>query len=275
MTTFTGRVGMRHETRKCNDGAAEHLLGLMENNEQTSQVELAHMMSVWSGVRWSREDINRGLKENGIVRKKMFKRAKEACKVEQAAWEAYFLAMGYKAKQVVSIDETHTNNHTCNDRYVSVPIGQQSQTAAYPFGQGRSYSIVGAISCKGLIAKHVAKGGIDQEMFMEWFEFALVPLLNAFPGDDSVVVIDNCAIHHKAEIDRLCWTKGAHAEFLPPYSPEYAPIEKTWCTYKQWLKTHKEYVVTIPGPQAIAKALQSITPSMCEAWIRGVEAYDN
>ena len=89
-----------------------------------------------------------------------------------------------------------------------------------------------------------------------------------------MVVMDNCAIHRKADIQDLCASVGAVAVFLPPYSPMFNPIEKLFGTVKQYFKSNREVIATLDAWAAIDLAFSSVPASACEAWVRGVECYN-
>ncbi len=48
--------------------------------------------------------------------------------------------------------------------------------------------------------------------------------MNAYPGQYSVLVLDNASIHKGQRLRNLCDEKGIRLEFLPPYSPDYNPV---------------------------------------------------
>ena len=54
--------------------------------------------------------------------------------------------------------------------------------------------------------------------------------MNMFDGvsEKSIVIMDNCSIHHVAEVKRMFMDSGIAVFFLPPYSPDYNPIEETF-----------------------------------------------
>lgn len=99
-------------------------------------------------------------------------------------------------------------------------------------------------------------------------------MLNAFPASNSVVVLDNCAIHDKAQLTEHATDVGAQVVFLPPYSPIYNPIECVFGAVKQWLKSNRDIVCIMDPYDAINMALDSITPAHCESWIRHVPFYN-
>jgi len=115
-----------------------------------------------------------------------------------------------------------------------------------------------------------------------------VPLLTPYPGPRSVVILDNCAIHHDEEIRQIievecgklqsleycactdsgtCF-KGAKLVYLPPYSPDLNPIEQAFSSIKAWLRRHeKEAVRPEMRPWLIHQATLSVTVQDAEGWI--------
>jgi len=115
-----------------------------------------------------------------------------------------------------------------------------------------------------------------------------VPLLTPYPGPRSVVILDNCAIHHDEEIRQIIevecgklqsleyfactdsgtCSKGAKLVYLPPYSPDLNPIEQAFSSIKAWLRRHeKEAVRPEMRPWLIHQATLSVTVQDAEGWI--------
>ena len=69
----------------------------------------------------------------------------------------------------------------------------------------------------------------DSAVFEVWFEGRLMPLLS--PGD--VVIMDNAQFHRKEELRKIASRHHVLILFLPPYSPDYNPIEKMWANLKR------------------------------------------
>src|SRR6185295_9515756 len=66
--------------------------------------------------------------------------------------------------------------------------------------------------------------------------------MNPHPGKNSVLVLDNARIHHNAEWIKIVESMGCHVEFLPPYLPDFNPIELAFNQVKTWLKRYHEFV---------------------------------
>ncbi len=101
-----------------------------------------------------------------------------------------------------------------------------------PFYQGSKMTLIGAIILEGVVAKKAIKGSMKGKDFKDFIEDDLVPKLN--PGD--VIVMDNLNIHKMEGIEELIVATGARVEYLPPYSPDFNPIEMLWSTVKSLVR---------------------------------------
>ena len=70
---------------------------------------------------------------------------------------------------------------------------------------------------------------------------SLIPNMHPFDGTSSksIAILDNCSIHHVPEVVQLFEDAGILVIFLPPYSPDYNPIEETFSYIKYYLKQHE------------------------------------
>ena len=73
---------------------------------------------------------------------------------------------------------------------------------------------------------------MTSDFFEAWFQKFLLPTLNT----PSVIIMDNARFHRMGKLEILCEEFGHKLLPLPPYSPEYNPIEKTWAHIKKHLK---------------------------------------
>jgi transposase len=74
---------------------------------------------------------------------------------------------------------------------------------------------------------------MNGEMFLGWVRQGLVPTLR----EDDVVIMDNLATHKMAGVGQAIETVGARLMYLPPYSPDFNPIETMWSKIKQILRS--------------------------------------
>lgn len=97
---------------------------------------------------------------------------------------------------------------------------------------------IAIISMDGVLDLLIRAGITNGEVFHEFTAKYLLPQLQPFNGinRNSVVVMDNCAIHHLPEVIGMIEEVGAIVHFLPPYSPDYNPIEMTFSKVKSTIK---------------------------------------
>jgi len=123
--------------------------------------------------------------------------------------------------------------------------------------------VIAALRLEGLTAPAVFDGPIDNASFRAYVEQVLVPTLR--PGD--VVVLDNLAVHKQPEVRAAIMAVGAHVRFLPPYSPDFNPIELAFAKLKAFLRAARprnfDQVISL-----MAIALELFTPQECANYIR-------
>jgi len=87
--------------------------------------------------------------------------------------------------------------------------------------------------CEG---KHLAvqcyEHSTTAAFFEDWFEFELIPFLPV----NALVIMDNASFHRKTILFDIANRYGIHVLFLPPYSPQFNPIEHSWANFKEWLR---------------------------------------
>ena len=84
--------------------------------------------------------------------------------------------------------------------------------------------MIGAISLNGLISQYSILGATDGLTFEAYISQKLVPKL----WKGAYVIMDNCSIHKGTQIEKLIESAGAKLIYLPPYSPDFSPIENCW-----------------------------------------------
>lgn len=127
-----------------------------------------------------------------------------------------------------------------------------------PHGHWRTSTFVAGLGLRGWVAPLVFSGPINREVFEAWVEQALVPELRR--GD--VVILDNLSSHKGARARALIETAGARLLFLPPYSPDFNPIENAFAKLKALLRKAAER--TVDGLwSAIGRGLNAFSPAEC------------
>lgn len=130
--------------------------------------------------------------------------------------------------------------------------------AAVPHGHWKTTTFVAGLRTSGLIAPFVLDGAINRAAFEVYVERVLAPELR--PGD--VVVMDNLSSHKGPRVRELIEAVGARLLYLPPYSPDFNPIEKAFAKLKALLRKAAER--TVEGLwTAIGRFLDAFTPTEC------------
>ncbi len=127
-----------------------------------------------------------------------------------------------------------------------------------PHGHWKTTTFVGALRLEGMTAPMVLDGPMSGPAFLAYVEQVLVPSLS--PGD--VVIMDNLPAHKLANVRAAIEAAGAALHFLPPYSPDFNPIEMAFSKLKSFLKKvaarTKENLW-----DAIGQGIDAITPAEC------------
>lgn len=130
-----------------------------------------------------------------------------------------------------------------------------------PAGHWNTTTLVAAITCQAPIAPMVLEGAMDTEAFVAYVEQVLVPALP--PG--AIVVMDNLGAHQSPAIERVLEQAGAELRHLPPYSPDFNPIELMWSKIKAALRAAKARTEEDLWA-AVAHALTLVTPADLRAF---------
>jgi transposase len=128
--------------------------------------------------------------------------------------------------------------------------------AYVPHGHWKTTTLVAGLRLTGIVAPLVLDGPINRIAFKAYVEQFLAPALR--PGD--VVVMDNLSSHKSPEIRAIIEAAGAKLMFLPPYSPDFNPIENAFSKIKAHLKKAAERTVPTLW-KAIGRIIDLITPA--------------
>jgi len=138
------------------------------------------------------------------------------------------------------------------------PRGQRCR-AAVPHGHWKSTTFTAGLRLGGIVAPWLLDGAMDGEAFLVYLRRVLVPTLQ--PGD--VVVMDNLPVHKMAGVREIIEAAGACLRYLPPYSPDFNPIEMAFAKLKSFLR--KTAARSIPKLwDAVALAIEQFPPHECQ-----------
>ena len=105
--------------------------------------------------------------------------------------------------------------------------------AKVPHGHWKTTTLIGALGVEGMHCSTVVDGAVDGDIFTAFVQEVLAPSLK--PGD--LVVMDNLSSHKGPRIRALLEAQGATLLYLPPYSPDFNPIEMIFAKIKQALRS--------------------------------------
>lgn len=135
------------------------------------------------------------------------------------------------ASSLVFVDESGASTQMTR-RYGRSPVGQRL-VCSVPQGHYQTTTMIAAVKLKGPQAPWLFEGPMDGELFLAWVKQGLAPVLQR----DDVVILDNLSTHKVAGVREAIAAVGARLEYLPPYSPDFNPIENLWSKVKQGMKS--------------------------------------
>lgn len=157
---------------------------------------------------------------------------------------------------MVFIDETWAKTNMART-HGRAPRGERLR-AAVPHGHWNTTTFVAGLTLRGMAAPFVLSGPINRAAFETYVEKVLVPDLR--PGD--IVIMDNLSSHKGPRVRAKIEAAGAELHFLPPYSPDFNPIENAFAKLKAMLRKAAER--TVEGLwDAIGRIIDTFTPDEC------------
>jgi transposase len=165
-----------------------------------------------------------------------------------------------RAADLVFVDEFGANTKMQRTHGRAAP--GERVVARVPHGHYKAISTIAALSAGGIVASVSFDGGTTAARFVDFVRDRLVPVLRA----GQVVVLDNLAAHNDRRVDALVEATGCVVLRLPPYSPDFNPIENAISKVKTMLR--KLAKRTVPELfDAIEDALKYVTSSDAQAYI--------
>lgn len=160
---------------------------------------------------------------------------------------------------LIFVDETGSNL-AMTRRYGRAKRGQRV-TGRVPRNPGPNVTLLAAMDQAGLLGELTITGAVDGDAFAVYVTRILVPQL--WPGD--LVVWDNLSVHKRKRARIWIEAAGAEVCFLPPYSPDFNPIELAFSKVKTHLRQAGARTRT-ELDQAITAALATITSQDAAGW---------
>lgn len=196
--------------------------------------EMVTFLHEKTGVEVSLSSISRTLKAMGWSRKMCRRIAQQR---DNELRDAYLHKVSkLRAEQLVFIDESGCDKKAGHRRMGWAPRGK-TPVKINKLNRDTRYQILPAYAVDGIVLARFYTGSTDAI----WFEDFIQQLLHhcgKWPEPKSVLVMDNASWHHKGRLEQLCANAGVKLLFLPPYSPDFNPIEEFFSELKAYIKKH-------------------------------------
>jgi transposase len=238
--------------------ALERLRGLVEQAPDATLESLRQSM----GISGSIMIICRALQKLGLPRKKKSLHAAERDTPEVQKKRRAFRRKiePIEPGRLVFVDETGVTT-AMTPAYGRAPRGERVEDSAP--ASWESVTVIAALGLDGVHAPFALPGAVNAATFQTYVEQVLVPALR--PGD--VVVFDNLSSHLGPAVFEAIERAGASVLPLPPYSPDYTPIEEMFSKFKEFLRRigarAKEHLY-----DAIGQGLREVTAEDILGWFR-------
>lgn len=234
------------------------ILALIEADKDITLVETADRLAADRGFRVVPSTIWYWLDRRAITFKKTAHASEQQRPDVRRRREAWFDAQpDLDPERLVFIDETGASTKMARLRG-RAPKGERCR-APVPHGHWKTTTFTGALRLSGMTAPMVLDGPMNGAAFLAYAEQVLVPTLRA--GD--IVILDNLPAHKPAGVREAIEAAGAELRFLPPYSPDFNPIENAFSKLKSFLR--KTAARTVDDLwNVIGKAIPTFTPSECQ-----------
>jgi transposase len=163
------------------------------------------------------------------------------------------------ASRLVFVEEMGSNT-SLHELYAYSPRGERAYCSVAR-NRGKNTTLLSSMSLSGMGPSMVVEGGANGAVFEGYLRQMLVPAL----GEDDVVVMDNLRVHKSERVREMIEGAGAEILYLPPYSPDFNPIEEAFSKIKNLLRKAgarvRETLV-----EAIGEALWEVTEEDARAF---------
>ncbi|QRV88413.1 Tc1-mariner class transposase [Ceratobasidium sp. AG-Ba] len=241
----------------------------IKNNPCIYLDELQTLIRHESGQSVSIPTLSRTLSKHGYSYKRISKAAAERNRLLRAGFTNLAGTIIQRPDQPIFLDETSKDNKT-----IQRPRGWSARGAdcdvSTTFVRGTRLTLLAGLNVDGIVGCEVYDGSVTGDRFLQFLRDFIMPITNPYPGPNSVIVLDNCRIHHiepvryLVEVECLC-----KLLYLPPYSPDLNPIEEAFSSIKAYLRRHSGDPLTYLAPTAsLQAACLSVTPEKSAGWFR-------
>jgi transposase len=210
---------------------------LLEQMPWFYQDEIADFLFEVFGVQVSQPTISMVLKRIQVTRKKLKVEAAQRNQELRTQWRddlQYFTA-----DQIICVDESGSDDRTGDRQYGWADSGVRAKVRRWLASRER-VSVLPAYTIDGYIKSVTFYGTCTADIFEDFIIDDLLPLCNPYPGPRSVIIMDNASVHQSRQyrIVNACRRRGVWVRFLPPYSPDFNPIEESFGDLKAFIRRY-------------------------------------
>ena len=194
---------------------------------------------------------------------------------ERAMYAAEMTA--YSPEMLIFLDETGFDRRNVLRRYAYSFRGKPAKCHKL-LVRGKHLNAIAFMSVHGIIDCHIETGSVDGDQFYMCIQKYLLPHLMPFNGANphSIVIMDNASIHHVKEVVEMIQGVGSMVIFLPPYSPDYNPIEEAFSKVKTLVEEYESNLEkdSMDIEDIVLLAFSSITNNDCMHWTQDCGIYN-
>ena len=162
--------------------------------------------------------------------------------------------------RLVFVDEMGSNT-SLQELYAYSPRGHRAYCSVAR-NRAKNTTLLSSMSLSGRGPSMVLEGGADGAVFETYLQEMLLPAL----GKGDVVVMDNLSVHKSERVREMIEDTGASLLYLPPYSPDFHPIEEAFSKIKNLLRRKAGARVREALVEAIGEALSEVTEEDARAF---------
>lgn len=167
----------------------------------------------------------------------------------------------YDKNNLVFIDESGVN--TDLTRIYGRAINGERCVDKVPLSTPQNTTILSSVRYNGETVYTIYPRGTTSDKFIDYLKNILAPTLHK----NDIVVMDNMSTHHSKKVQKIIEELKINVVYLPPYSPDFNPIEKMWSKIKSVLRKLKVRILE-DLPNAIKYSFSKVCALDCSGWFK-------
>lgn len=256
--------------RKISDPVQHYILYLILSRPGIYLCEIVSELSTVLGLDITESAVCKFLRKISFTHHKL---ATYALQRNDTLRQQYVADVAISSREtLLCVDETGTDRKDAQRKY-GYSLREKPLKVQKLLVRGEHLSCIAAMSMEGIVAIKVTSGSVDGDEFYNFVCTSLLAELMPFDGENrnSVLILNKCSVHHVNEIDQALSDCGIITHYLPPYSPDFHPIELAFSKVKYVIKSMETELQAINDLETIIlSAFATITPTDCQQWINSI-----